>query len=290
MPVGSDASGGWPRPLVAGQSTRTALKVAVHVCAEAPAAEADCHDGSRDDTGCSRLGVQPIPAGRLQRSGLAPCSHLPGLGYVTAGEPSWLHLLPDGPHRLGSESRASDRSELPVPTEDDERIGWFAEQRTAVLAALEATPDDALVWNFAAGGAAPASFWPRRMAQETLIHRVDAELAQSLTPALGDPEVAADNIAEFFELFFPRFEARLLESGPAGSLHLHATDVPQAEWTIELRPGGSVITREHTRGDASVRGSAFDLACWAWRRLPAERLEIFGDPQIAIRFHEAARL
>jgi uncharacterized protein (TIGR03083 family) len=185
---------------------------------------------------------------------------------------------------------APDRSELPVPPEDDARIGWFAEQRTAMLTALEATPDDALVWNFAAGGPAPASFWPRRMAQETLIHRVDAELAQSLTPALGDPELAADNIAEFFEIFFPRFEARLLESGPAGSLHLHATDVPEAEWTLDLRPGGSVLTREHTRGDASVRGSAFDLACWAWRRLPAARLETFGDPQIASRFQEAARI
>lgn len=191
-----------------------------------------------------------------------------------------------------SERRAEppDRGELQGPPDGEGSIGWFATQRTAMLAALEKTDDDAQVWNFAARGPAAASFWPRRMVHETLIHRVDAEFARGLAPAQSDPEVAADTVAEFFELFFPRFEATLMESGPAASLHIHATDVGGAEWTLELRPGGSEITREHSKADAAVRGSAFDLACWTWRRVSTERLETFGDAQIANRFQAAAQI
>jgi len=183
-----------------------------------------------------------------------------------------------------------DRSELPVAPVDGARIGWFAAQRTAVLAALEATDDDVLMWNFAADGPAAVTFWPRRMVHETLIHRVDAELSEGLVPAPSDPEVAADTLAEFFELLFPRLEAKLCENGPASSLHIQATDVPGAEWTVDLRAEESVITREHRKADAAVRGSAFELSCWAWSRLPTERLETFGDARIANRFQQAAQI
>jgi len=183
-----------------------------------------------------------------------------------------------------------DRGELPMPPCDVALIDWFAEQRTAVLATLQTSDDDALIWNFAARGPGAASFWPRRMVHETLIHRVDADLARGLVPAQSDPEVAADTLAEFFELFFPRFEAKLVESGPPASLHIHTTDVPGAEWTLDLRAGQSVITREHRKADAAIRGSAFELSCWAWRRLPTERLETFGDGKIANRFQEAAQV
>ena len=105
------------------------------------------------------------------------------------------------------------------------------------------------------------------MVHETLIHRVDAELAHGLVPAQSNPAVAADTLAEFFEIFYPRFEPKLIASGPPASLHIHATDVPGAEWTLELRPGASVITREAHQGRRSHRGSAFELCCWAWRRL-----------------------
>ena len=159
-----------------------------------------------------------------------------------------------------------------------------------MLVALETADNDTLVWNWTEDGPGPTSFWYRRMTHETLIHRVDVELAQGIEPARGDPEIATDTIAEFFEIFYPRFEARLLATGLGGSMHLHATDVSGAEWTLDPRADGSSITREHTKADVALRGSAFELARWIWGRLPTERLEIFGDRQIADRFQETVRV
>jgi uncharacterized protein (TIGR03083 family) len=169
-----------------------------------------------------------------------------------------------------------DRNQLPAAPEGEALVGWLAEQRAALLAALEAADDTTPVWNWTAHSPGPASFWARRMAHETLIHRVDAELAQGFQPAQPMPDVAADAVTEFFELIFPRFEAKLAEAG-AGSIHLHATDVHDAEWTIGFGSGTSTFTRDHEKADVALRASAFELACWTWGRLPTDRLETFGD-------------
>ena len=78
-----------------------------------------------------------------------------------------------------------------------------------MLAALESAADDTPVWNWTTQSPGPASFWSRRLAHETLIHRVDIELAQGFEPAHGYPEVATDTVTEFFELFYPRFVSEI---------------------------------------------------------------------------------
>ncbi len=191
-----------------------------------------------------------------------------------------------GARRMG----VPDRDELPAAPDGEARLGWFAEQRTAMLAAIENADDDTLVWNWTETSPGPTNFWARRMAHETLIHRVDAELAQGFDATPGCPEVAADTVTEFFELFYPRFETELLATGLGGSMHLHATDVSGAEWTLDPRPGGSSVIREHTKAALALRGSAFDLARWTWGRLPTEQLEVFGDRQVAKRFQEVVRV
>jgi len=186
-------------------------------------------------------------------------------------------------------TEAPNRSQLPPAPEGGARIGWFAEQRMAMLAALEGADDDTLVWNWTRSSPGPTSFWFRRMAHETLIHRVDIELAHGLEPAEGDPEVSADTVTEYFELFYPLFETQLLETPLGGSIHLHATDVSRAEWTLEADAGQSSVTREHAKADVALRGSAFHLACWIWGRVPTHRLEVFGDRQVADRFQDVLR-
>src|SRR5215469_3181220 len=50
-------------------------------------------------------------------------------------------------------------------------------------------------------GPAPAGFWIRRMAHETLVHRADAQLAAGAAPEpLIEAEVAADAIDEWLML------------------------------------------------------------------------------------------
>lgn len=179
-----------------------------------------------------------------------------------------------------------DRSELPQAPGGEERLNWFAEQRAAVLEALADVPADTPVWNWTEHSPGPASFWWRRMVHETLVHRVDVEQARRLDPTPAAPDIAVDAIEEYLELFFPRLEAGLPEGGVGGSVHLHATDLSDAEWTLEPRPGGSSITREHAKADVALRSSASDLALFVWGRLPVGKLEVLGDRQIADRWLE----
>src|SRR5439155_3667823 len=123
-----------------------------------------------------------------------------------------------------------------------------------------------------------SGFWPRRMAHETAIHRVDGELAAGRTVATLtaiDPEVAADGIDEFLDLMLPAdvtFDA-------AGTIHVHATDTP-GEWLIRVGPDGVTVTKEHAKGDVAVRGPAQDLLLLLWNRRGPDGLEVFGDQSL----------
>lgn len=178
---------------------------------------------------------------------------------------------------------------LPHAPAGEACLGWFAEQREAMLMALEQADDTITVWNWTPNSPAPASFWVRRMAHETLIHRVDAELAQGIAPSQASAELAADNVSEFLEILLAPFESELSAAGPPASLHLHATDIPEAEWTVIIGEDGSRFTREHSKADVALRGPAFDLARWVWGRLPTGNLEVFGDIQVAERFQSVVK-
>ena len=186
-------------------------------------------------------------------------------------------------------TKAPDPGELSPAPDGAALIPWFAEQRTAMLAALTAADGDALVWNWTADSPGPVSFWCRRMAHETLIHRVDIELAHGSEPAEGDPEVSADTVAEFFEIFFPgsRHSSSRPDSAAPSTFTPRTSPVRSGRST--RAPGAVAVTREHAKADAALRGEAFDLACWIWGRLPAERVETFGDRQIPERFQEVIR-
>jgi len=65
---------------------------------------------------------------------------------------------------------------------------------------------------------------------------------------------------------------------PTGSLHLHRTD-GDGEWLISTVDGQLQVTREHSKGDAAVRGSAEGLLLYLWDRR-RDGLECFGDEKV----------
>ena len=68
-----------------------------------------------------------------------------------------------------------------------------------------------------------------------------------------------------------------------GSVHLHCTDVA-GEWlVVDDADGADVVTREHAKGDAAVRGPAHDLLLVLWRRQPLDAVEVIGDRAVAER-------
>ena len=124
-----------------------------------------------------------------------------------------------------------------------------------------------------------AGFWPRRMAHETAVHRVDAEQAVGAAVGAIEPAFGVDGIDEILTIFVPALGADR-SPGDGRTVHLHSTDA-EGEWLIRFDPDRIDVATGHAKGDAAVRGPAGDLLLWLWGRRPLDGLEVFGDPGAA---------
>lgn len=185
-------------------------------------------------------------------------------------------------HRFWSavvESRA--RSPKGLERERDpgarEPVEWFLEGADQLAEVLQSAEPDANVWSWSRQRS--VAFVQRRMAQETAVHRWDAQAARG-NPAPIDPELAVDGIDEMFDVFYPVADGE--PPGRGETVHLHRTD-GDGEWLVRLGPERVVVERGHLKGDAAVRGSASDLLLMLWRRIPPSDLDVFGDPEAVAR-------
>jgi uncharacterized protein (TIGR03083 family) len=162
----------------------------------------------------------------------------------------------------------------------DSGLITFAESSLERVLNLLRNIDPAVpVWTWA--DRQDVGFVVRRMAQETAIHRYDAQLAAGLAAGI-DPELASDGIDEFLEHFLDRSAETVAAIG--GSVHIHCTDVA-GEWTARATETGELgVTREHAKGDCAVRGPASDLLLALWRRTPLSTVDVVGDEAVAQRF------
>jgi len=171
-----------------------------------------------------------------------------------------------------------------IPDDPARHAPWLRAGAARVIEAVRAGGSDP-VWAF--GELRPASFWGRRMAHETAVHRADAEIATGREAGFG-PDLAADAIDEW-----PGFLSGLGGDGdprlgalPDGAvLHVHATDEGLAgagEWLVR-REGPEVTVRPgHGRGDVALRGPAARLLLVLLRRVPPDdpQVQVLGDPAL----------
>ena len=80
-------------------------------------------------------------------------------------------------------------------------------------------------------------FIQRRMAQESAVHRWDAELAVG-APNPIDADLAVDGVDEFLTLFLPAEEESL--AGPIDRVRLETTD-RDAGWTVTVGDGRCAV-------------------------------------------------
>ena len=124
-----------------------------------------------------------------------------------------------------------------APAAGDERVvGWFADELAQIDAFLEALDPDVPTWNWAPQ-TRTASFWHRRTAHETAVHRWDAQFATRLPEPL-ESKLAADTVDEALDTFLPAGRRRPHED-VSGLVHLVATDVGQ-EWYVRMRGDGII--------------------------------------------------
>jgi uncharacterized protein (TIGR03083 family) len=168
--------------------------------------------------------------------------------------------------------------ETPARPADAELVGWAREQADHLHQVLAAADPETPVWTWSAQK--DVAFIQRRMAQETSVHRWDAESAAGEAAPI-DAAIAADGVDEFLTHMLP--DTRTDRPAISGSVHLHATDTP-GEWVVRERDGGALtVTAEHAKGDAAVRGPASDLLLVLWRRKGLDAVEVLGDRGVAER-------
>ena len=172
--------------------------------------------------------------------------------------------------RVQERPRSRD-TELDLPAGDDGYPGWLTASSQVAAGAFADTDPDAPMWVW---GADPhARFWMRRMLFETLVHRVDAELAVGLRPEI-DPALAADGVDEFLVNlpFAASFAPKTAElRGQDETIRFRCTD-RAGDWLIRLRPDGFGLDAPRDAeaahpADATVQGAAADLLLLLYGRL-----------------------
>lgn len=166
------------------------------------------------------------------------------------------------------------------PAQDSALAPWVAEAAHTMIDTLLPRParSPAATW---CPYDRTSGFWFRRMAHETVVHRVDVQ------QALGrewwvDPKVALDGIAEAVELWLGVARS----APPAGSGRTVLLSTPQRDWRI--RP---LATRldfpQGGTAEATVDGSEAAVWAWVWGRSDASTpVTVSGDPSAAAELRE----
>lgn len=142
-------------------------------------------------------------------------------------------------------------------------------------------------------------FWVRRMAQETVIHRIDAELAAGVASLPVADDLAVDGIDEILRCFLA-FSTTEWPEDYGNSLteldgRVVGVDVGTAAWLVQLAPGGVVVRDADSvvgglaEAAAIVRADPEAMLRWLWRRADVWIVSIDGDRDLADRLHRLLR-
>jgi uncharacterized protein (TIGR03083 family) len=136
-------------------------------------------------------------------------------------------------------------------------------------------------------------FWIRRMAHETLVHRVDAEQAHGYESAV-DPELAVDGVAELLEVLVPNFpddgefvpDGTLVEVATAGRSWLIQPGQHVASSRQEVVERSAGVLRAQGEPGATISGEPDRIMLWLWGRVPLPQASVDGDIRLAERLRK----
>ncbi len=193
------------------------------------------------------------------------------------------------------------RDAMPAPGEGPEGdvIGWYREGLTEMLDELSAHDPSEHVATWYEEDQS-VGFWIRRMACETVVHRVDAELAHGVVTDL-DPALATDALDEILTVMMTGYPEWGEIAHSDATVRMETTDTGAA-WTLKLASfSGTSPTSGITYEDEStfvfsdvaepvtvVRGAAEDLLLFLWGRRGVEGLRIDGDERMLTELREVA--
>jgi uncharacterized protein (TIGR03083 family) len=115
-------------------------------------------------------------------------------------------------------------------------------------------------------------FWIRRMAQETVIHRIDAELGTGQLVAAVPDDLAIDGIDELLKVFvafsvvaWSKYFVDVLSNSPDRT-YLIRTDA--ASWRVRMAPGTFEVQDgpQAAAADVTISAPPAALLRWVWNR------------------------
>jgi uncharacterized protein (TIGR03083 family) len=124
-------------------------------------------------------------------------------------------------------------------------------------------------------------FWLRRMAQETVIHRIDAELAAGVESLPVPDDLALDGIDEVLVIFlawasekWPEDFTEVLGEAASGSVGVASGG---RRWRVSWEPSGLVrVVQDGVAAQAEISGTPEAVLRWVWRRSSGQ-IEVTGD-------------
>jgi uncharacterized protein (TIGR03083 family) len=161
---------------------------------------------------------------------------------------------------------------------DRDPVEWFTDAHGRLLDLFgrsEPTTPSATWW--------PADqtfgFWARRMAHETAVHRVDAELAAG-TPTAIEEDLAVDGVDEILTIMLAGDWSE--DPDDAASGQRVAIAAGDRAWTVTLERESIAVVDGDRDPLARVGGEASDVDLWLWGRVDDDRVRRSGD-QAALR-------
>ena len=165
------------------------------------------------------------------------------------------------------------------PTFDDPLVALAENYRGLVgeFVARDAG-DHSLTWY---GPDQTVGFWLRRMAQETVIHRLDAELAAGVQHDPIPTDLAEDGIDEVLVRFLAfgstEYPEDFGEQLPECDGRTVRVDTGAAGWQVRLGPTAIMVERGQSDQEAGVFGEADAVLRWLWRRADDDAVRLDGD-------------
>lgn len=175
----------------------------------------------------------------------------------------------------------------PWPPDFDARdtLEWYDEALAAIGAALEKAGTSLETWTFNPDDTT-SGFWFRRMALESVVHRIDVEQAHDVVTPIA-AELALDGIDE---LLFPNLGGPWWEEGDTAH-PLDATVRITAEgrtWTVTADSTSVTVQQgaQCAQGDAAAEifGAPDAVFLWLWGRVDASAIQTAGDASVVQEF------
>ncbi len=172
----------------------------------------------------------------------------------------------------------------PWPPDFGERdaLVLYDEARAAIVDALESAGTELETWTFNPDDKT-SGFWYRRMALESVVHRIDVEQAHDVVTPI-DPSLALDGIDE---VLYPNLAGPWWEEGDTA----HPVDAAVRitadgrSWTVRA-DATSVVVSQGMEGEvaAEIFGSAEAVFLWLWGRLDASAIRSAGSEDVVREF------